>query len=280
MPDIAHDPMTGSDAEFLAEAYGYGSAKELAATEPPHAQIADFGSGLSNFGNIFGTLRPDARVSCVDIQYPPQRLTEARVLAQLKTEAPANVHYRWGNVLDERSLQGIRDLDAAFSYNLVTHLLRVRHAGRALARTALTNMLSTLKPEGTLYVGPTNSRMESSQRWSAITLTSTASNEDIENALDTLKSPPRVDLLYTAAAISGVTAYPRHRFAPHPTRRGALIKFPVILSNDAGQTQQEVLSWRGIALSARFAGGLIAAGWYEATDALSDLAATTKSRLR
>ena len=260
-PDIAHSPMTNSDANYLAGVYGFPSLSALADSLPPNARVADFGSGLSNLANQLAELRPDITLYAIDIQYDRPLIQDAEALGALISAAPPNVQYIWGNILRDSSLERLGQFDRAFCYNLVSHHLRVRHAGRVLARTALTNMLHTLTPEGTLEIGPSNKHMQNSRRWGTITVPAAALGDSraIEADLDMLTSPRLSNILYTAAAIGGASLYPRSRFTHHEHGKHMPVRPPVVWSADAGRTQHEVYSWRSPLYLAKFAWGLIAA---------------------
>lgn len=238
-------PMTASSADFLAQTYGNGSTiDEFASSLPENARIIDVGAGLSGFGAAVATRRADIRWTNLDYNYKPG-VAQSELLNEARWAAPNNLDFVRGDILDLSPEQSGR-YDRAYSYNVLTHLMRI---DRKLGRQALSGLVTLLNVEGELMVGPTNSKMATDERWKATTLPAGATTEEIESTQKLLTSPRITNIYYNASQASGVGIYPAKRFGP--ATRGK-----VVLSDDGGQSQYEVFSKRGLLLGSRLAAGL------------------------
>lgn len=235
---IATAPMTGSSAEFLAQQYAGGTIDEFADSLPPAAHAIDFAAGRSGFAAEVARRRTDTHWVNFDIQYD-----DPDKVVPLQSVAPANVDFMAGDILAiPEALRGRFDR----GYNYISHVLR---ADRELGRQAVQSMLGTLKPTGSLSIGPTNAKMTSSARWNTVQLSADASSQTIEDALDAMTSPRAAGRVYDAMAVSGVGIYPAGRF--QPGRRG------LVLSNDSAETFHRLLSPRGLLLAGKLATGFL-----------------------
>lgn len=240
--------MSGSSAEYLAGIYGEGmTVQELAGLLPRNACVIDIASGLSNFGLALATLRQDIRVVNLDIQYD-----DHSKISSLLDDAPANLSYLAADALklpDE--LRG--QFDYAFSYNFYSHVMR---AGKDLGASALAGAVELLKPHGSFFVGPTNSRATSEKRWNAHVVDSPCAGKELNPALiaETAKilgTPKWLNPLYNAMYATGIGIYPRRRF--EPGTKGW------VLSTDSGKNITPLFSGRGFAMALRL-------GWQTARE--------------
>lgn len=234
--------MTGSDANYLAGLYGEGtSLQEFADLLPRGARIIDIASGLSNFGLALATLRSDISVVNLDIQYDKSEEVE-----RLRQSAPTNVEYLAGDALNlPENLMG--QFDYAFSYNFLSHVLR---ADKVAGRLAIEGALGLLKPNGSLFVGPTNAKAATKKRWDAHVIHKGGPDsavpvkaEDVSTAVGLLSTPGWLRPVYDAMMNTGIGVYPRQRF--QPDHKG------IVLSRDGGNTLVSLASPKGLAMALR-----------------------------
>lgn len=240
LEQLATGPMTASSAEYLAQQYADLSVDEFVRSLPAEAYVVDFAAGGSDFGAQVARRLPNAHWVNFDIQYDnPDKVDP------LRAAAPTNLAFMTGDILAiPETLRG--RYDRAFSYNYLPHVLRV---DRELGRKAVRGMLGVLKPTGSLALGPTNAKMNSSARWNTVELAADASTEAIEDALDVMTAPRPAARVYDAMAISGVGIYPAGRF--EPGKRG------LVLSSDGGETLHRPLSSKGLLLAGKLAVGFL-----------------------
>lgn len=238
-------PLTASSGEFLAGVYGDGATIDAFADSlPENARVIDVGAGLSTFGAEVAARRDDVQWTNYDINYNRTGHVSYEAVRRAVEAAPQNLRFVTGNVLtipdDMRHAY-----DRAYSYNLVTHLLRIR---RSLGGQALENIVGLLDEHGESKIGPTNAKMATSERWGAATLPADASEAQITAVRQQLTSPHLANWYYRASLSSGVGVYPSGRFAPGESG--------LVLSDDGGETHHKLLSKRGLALTGRLASGL------------------------
>lgn len=139
-------PTNGMFADKLAKYYGYESATALANSLPIGARIVDIGAGISDFGKVIATARPDVSVTYFDLRY-----NNAGLLAKAHGENPLpNISFVQGNILDlEQSALKAGSYDRVFSSRLIPH---IELEDTKLAREALLNMGELLNSEGEMLV--------------------------------------------------------------------------------------------------------------------------------
>ena len=237
--------MTASSADFLSATYGGGmSIDAFAESLPLNATVVDVGAGLSNLGSEVAARRDDISWTNYDYNYGvPDGVNS--LLDEVKSNAPRNVAYVTGDALDFPTYM-TGSYDRVYSYNLVSHLLRIK---QALGDKALQGMVELLTQDGELHVGPTNAKMATDSRWKTTQLHANASEAEFAEAEKLLTSPRLASMYYYASLSSGVGVYPAKRFSQE-------ISGKLVLSDDGGQTIHKLLSPRGVALTTRLVSGL------------------------
>ncbi len=239
---LAVSPMTGSDAGYLVGLYGEGMGlDEFAALLPKNARVIDIASGLSNFGVALAALREDISVVNLDIQY-----SDEEKVGPLREDAPPNVEYVAADALNLPE-EMLGQFDYAFSYNFYSHAMR---ADTLVGRRALEGAMGLLKPHGSLFVGPTNSKATTEKRWNTHAIDrggpeseTPVKDEDIAEAAGLLTTPRMLRPVYDAMLNTGIGVYPRQRF--EPGQKG------LVISRDSGANFVPVASFRGAAMAFR-----------------------------
>lgn len=237
---LATAPMTGSSAEYLTEVYGGAGTtiNQFASALPTNARVADIAAGRSNFGSEIAARRTDIIWLYVDRQYAdPQKAT------QLPSPLPDNVH----PIASDGLMPGLapRSFDRVYSSRFVEHLVEIRSD---LGKQALRAMLTLLKPDGILTIGPTHRRL-SSHGFSrkAVELRADASDEAIEQAAWAMSLSRARRLALGAMNASGVSVFTAKRLDPAGKGRR--------LFDHRDETYHRLASWRGLQLAGRLALG-------------------------
>ncbi len=232
-------PVTASTAKFLAIVYGASSIEDYAQSLPRSARILDVGAGNSELGRVVAGLRPDVSWTNLDINYTSPELS------RLQRDAPENLKYINGNVLDSHELPD-DTYDRIYAFWVLPH---IGIEDPKLIGLAITNMLGMLKnsTSSRLVVGPLVNKRTGSASTNYLTteLIKNAGKEDVAGLVTDSTVPKDQIGFYRAMNRAGLmTLKNEQRTGQKPTRLG-LWDF---------KTRQYVkaLSVRGFLLLARF----------------------------
>lgn len=136
-------PTTGRSSAFQAKQLGFKSVTEFARSLPKNAVVYDIGAGVSYLGHDVVAVRSDITWVNIDPYYSKVGISDL----------DDGVSYRALDITKEdlelRDLYGTADM--VYSYWMLPHLSL---EDDQLARLAIQNMVSLLKKDGVLCVGP------------------------------------------------------------------------------------------------------------------------------
>lgn len=211
-------PVTGSTADFLAQAYGATNPEDFAERLPESAQILDVGAGNSELGRVVASYRPDITWTNFDRAYDTTRLE------RLKAGAPANLRFVEGDILAPVSDKATGAYDQIYAFWVLPHL---GLEDPALVRVGIENMLAMLHDtgeDGKLTVGPlVSSRTpdDPSTTFRVAETTKDASEAELTKLAEDSTIPSELAWTYRAINRAGVGVL-RHksRTGQEPTRLG------------------------------------------------------------
>lgn len=137
--------VTGRDATHLSAAYGYDSVSALAAALPERARVLDAGAGLSNFGKVVASMRPDITWVNYDLCYS----NTWRYMAEARRGAPDNVTYVQGDIMVLPTAAEDGGYNAIFSYWALPHI-QMQHS----RQYAIMNMIKAARAGAHISLGP------------------------------------------------------------------------------------------------------------------------------
>jgi SAM-dependent methyltransferase len=206
----------------LARYYGYESASDLANSLPVGARIIDIGAGISDFGRVIASMRPDVAVTYFDLRY-----NNAELLAKAQGDKVLqNVSYMQGDILEiEQSPLKLASYDRVFSSRLIPH---IDLEDVDLARKAISNMGKLLNPDGEMMIlcrfGPLI-RDKLLHHPSAVKITNRELQEDADSTINKTLSDIRLPDIHRVRQrmwnISG-TDYFRQAQWRQPDKKGRL----------------------------------------------------------
>lgn len=133
-------PTTHRSARLLSRVYGFDNPKDLAASLPESAVVADIGAGRSRFGQKIVQIRDDITWVNLDPRYDSVRTSRRQ------HRSPNNLQFMAGDILDPPIAEG--SCDAVFCSALIPHLIMT---SPELGAQAVRNMAGLLNEDGTLY---------------------------------------------------------------------------------------------------------------------------------
>lgn len=161
----AHEQLhhiTYRSSEELASRFGFTSVEYLAESIPSGEKVIDVGAGLSRLGHDVAGLRQDIEWVNFDVAYAqPDKDTKVRKrLGQLVVDAPDNLHYVAGSILNPPEELKPKSFARIFSYWMLPYLIENDpHQGAAAAW----NMVRLGKTGGIIRVGPMRSYADKAQ---------------------------------------------------------------------------------------------------------------------
>jgi hypothetical protein len=156
-------PTIHRTSEDLAGRHGFSTVEQLAESLPSGAEVIDVGASVSRLGHDVANLRSDITWVNFDLLYlPSARDVEITTrVAQLIAEAPKNLEYVGGSILDPPSELKAQRFARVFSFYVLPHI--VEHNPRH-GLVAAWNMIQLGEPaNGIISVGPRRSYSDNAE---------------------------------------------------------------------------------------------------------------------